>query len=306
MKGLVIENTGSFYKVKTKDKEIYTCKIRGKFRLENFNLKNPVAIGDLVEFILPKKEDLGLIINILPRKNYISRISPYNFKINQILASNLDLVILVALPIFEEANLLFIDKFLLSAKFFNVNPLILFNKIDLLDDEKKETLKKMKDSYKKIGFNSMSISAIESKLDNLKKILKNKITLLTGNSGVGKSTIINKIIPTLKIKVREISSKTNKGKHTTSYSKMFDLDENSYIIDSPGIQSFYPSNIKIEDIYLYFPDFKKYSNCKFYNCIHIYEPNCGVKDALHEGLIQKFRYNNYKKIIEEKIKLLKS
>lgn len=304
MQGIVIESTGALYKVKAKDKKIYTCKIRGKFRLQNLKLTNPIAVGDNVEIkISEKKTETPIIIEILPRKNFISRKSPYKVRYNQIIASNLDQAILVSLPFFEESNLLYIDKFLVTIEFFKIKPLILFNKIDILNKNQKNILLDMIQKYKKIGYNALEISAITSKnLNNFKKILKNKISLLTGNSGVGKSTIINKLIPNISLKTKEVSLKTQKGKHTTTNSIMLpldDKDDNSFIIDSPGIQSLFPSDIEKNNVYHYFPEIKALSKCKFYNCIHIHEPGCKVLEAKKKGLIENFRYQNYKKIVEE-------
>ncbi len=302
MQGIIIETTGSFYKVKTKNKNIYTCIIRGKIRLQNLKLTNPIAIGDIVEFEIKEKTKISVITNILPRKNYISRKSPYKTRYNQILAANLDLAILVTLPSFSESELLFIDKFLITTEFFNIKPLILFNKIDLLNKINLNNLSIMKKKYKKIGYNSLDISAKkEIRFEKLKTVLKGKISLLTGNSGIGKSTIINKLIPNTYLKTNEISTKTNKGKHTTTNSIMLSIDNNSFIIDTPGIRSLYPSEIEKKNIYHYFPEIKSLANCKFYNCIHIHEPGCKVIEAKEKGFIEEFRYNNYKKIVQENV-----
>ncbi len=297
MKGFIIESTGAAYKIKAEDGNVYNCIMRGKFRTEQFNLTNPIAVGDRVLFKLENKNSLGVINEILPRKNYISRKSPYRKFYSQILASNINQVILIASPFVNDTNLFFIDRFLLTSEFFNVKPLIVINKIDLLTKEQKKSIQELSSDYTSLGYNIINISALEgNNFQILLNNLKNKVSLLTGRTGAGKSTIVNKLDPQINQRVREVSSKTNIGKHTTTNATMFEIKKNTYIIDTPGIQFLTPNGVKRNEISHYFPEMISIGKCKYNDCIHIKEPGCKVLEAIDKGKILKSRYRSYKKL----------
>ncbi len=326
MQGLVIQSTGSSYKVKDEKGKLHICKIKGKFRLQDLKLTNPIAVGDKVNFELgANKNDTPVIDKIFSRKNFICRQSFHKKGHNQIIASNLDLAALISIPFVKDSNLLYIDKFLVTAEFFQITPLIVFNKIDLLNEKEKIKLKNVIDNYNKIGYKTISISALkEEDIDQLKELINNKIVLFTGNSGVGKSTIINKLIPSASQKIGDLSI-WNKGKHTTSSSIMFQLGNDTFLIDTPGVQSIYPKQSTITEqidtsdpywkkfqidtrlligidkdkLYYYFPEMMKLPKCKYYNCTHVHEPSCEILKALDKSKISQSRYNNYKKLIDE-------
>ncbi len=291
--GTVIKSTGSNYLVECQ-KQTFECKIRGKMRLSNLRTTNPVAVGDLVEF-----ED-GVIKEILPRKNYIIRKSINLSKESHIIASNLDQCMLVATLIMPQTAMEFIDRFLLTAEAYKVKAIIVFNKSDLYDDLR-ELLDETMDIYKRIGYECLAVSAKTGDgIEQLREILKDKTTLISGNSGTGKSTLINKIDSNLNLRTGEISQYNFSGKHTTTFAEMFPLEFGGRIIDTPGIKGFGIIGLSQEDVAHNFPEiFSKLKNCRFYNCAHTNEPGCAVKQAVDDGEISPSRYHSYISIISD-------
>lgn len=300
-RGLVIKNTGSWYLVKTDDGRVMECKVKGNFRLKGIKSTNPVAVGDRVRIIL-NPEDTAFICEIEDRKNYIVRKASNLSKQSHILAANLDMCMLIITINHPETSTIFIDRFLASAEAYSVPAILIINKVDLYNEEEMHYANSLCNLYEYIGYPCIKISATEGiGMDNIKDKLKGKITLFAGNSGVGKSTLINKILPDRIIKTGEISSYHNKGMHTTTFSEMFELPESGYIIDTPGIKGFGTFDMEIEEIGHYFPDiFKISSQCKFNNCTHRNEPGCAVREAVEKHEISESRYASYLNMLEDK------
>lgn len=301
MKGLVVKNTGSWYQVYTENGEFIDSKIKGSYRLKDIRSTNPIAVGDKV-FIEKNKEGTALITHIEERKNYIIRRSSNLSKQVHIIAANLDQAFLIVTVNYPITTTTFIDRFLVTAEAYQVPVTIIFNKIDRYKDADKEYLDALINLYEIIGYPCFKICAKKNEgIDLLKNLLKDKITLLSGHSGVGKSTIINRLIPELNIKTRNISEYHNKGMHTTTFSEMFFLPEGGYIIDTPGIKGFGVIDMEDAELSHYFPDIFKFSkNCKFSNCTHRREPGCAVLDALENNYISQSRYRSYLNILEDK------
>ena len=294
MNGLVIKNTGSWVEVKTNEGDKFQCKIRGTFRLKGIRSTNPIAVGDYVEFTMDN-EGQRLITDIADRKNYIIRKASNLSKQSQIIAANLDLVLLVATVSHPETSTMFIDRFLATAEAYNVEACLIFNKTDLLTPEEKEYQEAVIYLYEGIGYRCHEISCFTGEgVGDLIKELKGKVTLLSGNSGVGKSTLINKIIKKEKAKTGDISSYHDKGMHTTTFSEMYETESEGYVIDTPGIKGFGTVNFKKEEVSHYFREiFKESENCRFSNCTHVNEPGCAVIKALKEHRISESRYASY-------------
>ncbi len=297
--GLIIKSTGSHYLVKDIDNKIFECKIKGKFRIKGIRSTNPVAVGDIVDFIMPENAELGFITNIHDRKNYIIRKSINLSKRSHIIAANVDAAFLIVTLAYPKTSTEFIDRYLVSAQAYNIPVNIVFNKIDIYDKETLKKLKELKDVYEKIGYNCIETSATKKiNLQIIKNLLKNKISVISGHSGVGKSTLINAIDNKLNIKTSEISEFHKTGKHTTTLTEMFELSSGGYIIDTPGIKGFGIIDMDKEEIYHFFPEiFQLSKNCQYYNCTHIHEPNCAVKKAVETGIISLSRYNSYLSIM---------
>jgi ribosome biogenesis GTPase len=302
MKGLVTKSTGSWYDVKNDQGDIMKCRIRGKFRIKGIKTTNPVAVGDWVEYIQEPNKDTGVITNIYPRKNYLLRRSINLSKQYQILAANIDQVFLTATIIQPETTTIFMDRILATAEAYNIPAVVLINKVDLLDtpelQKKKEELKSI---YQKAGYPVLEVSAKTGmNLDTLKDLMKDKTSIFTGHSGAGKSSLINAIDPKLNLKVGDISTAHQQGKHTTTFAQMYDLDYGGHIIDTPGIRGFGVVDMKPDEIDHYFPDIFKYKQyCKFNDCKHINEPGCAVKPAVQSGDIPLSRYKSYLQLLEE-------
>lgn len=299
-KGLVIKSTGSWYSVRLDTGETYECRIQGKFRIKGIKSTNPVAVGDRVEVKIGKDDD-HVIVKIEERRNYLVRKSINLSKQTHILASNLDRALLIATINYPQTTTVFIDRFLVSARAYGIPVTIVFNKFDAYSDKDKEQLAYLLDIYESIGYQCIITSAKESK--NIKKvsdILKDKITVLIGHSGVGKSTLINKIDPSLDLKTAAISDIHKQGKHTTTFAEMFDLKDGGSIIDTPGIRGYGLINMEKEELYHFFPEiFNESHNCKFHNCTHVHEPKCAVKEAVEEGRISSSRYESYLSMMKE-------
>ncbi len=300
MKGLVVKNTGSWYQVKTDDGELTECKIKGNFRIKEFRSTNPIAVGDWVEF--EKTVDgTAMIHTITERKNYIVRRSSNLSKQFQILAANLDLVALVVTVNYPETSLIFIDRFLATAEAYRVPACIVFNKIDCYSAEETEYLDGLINLYTSLDYPTFKISAKNStNIDQLMTFLSGKTTLFSGNSGVGKSTLINAIAPHSLARTREISSYHNKGMHTTTFSEMYELLSGGHIIDTPGIKGFGTIDMEAAEISHYFKEiFKISADCRFANCTHVHEPGCAVQEAVKEHYISTSRYQSYLSVLKD-------
>ena len=299
MKGLVIKSTGSSYTVRTEDGMIVNCKLQGKFRIQGIKTTNPIAVGDNILFIRDNEQGDGSITDILPRKNFIYRKSVNLSKISHIIAANIDSAFLIISMIDPRTPLGFIDRFLVAAESFRIKTVLVFNKMDLYDSNLQQTQKRLQKTYTDIGYQCILISALTQEgIAVLKSEMKDKVSLFSGQSGVGKSSIINCIEPDLQLKVANISNYNNKGKHTTTFAEMFELSFGGFIIDTPGIKEFGLIHYIKEEISHYFPEMLQLlSQCKFNNCTHTHEPGCAIKQAWEEGKIANSRYQNYLAII---------
>ena len=295
MIGLVIKSTGKNSLVKAKNK-VYKCTLRGNFRLEN-NFSNPIVSGDLVKIEIDNNEN-GIITEIFERENLFIKKSLKDNKAH-VIGSNIDQILIICSFKKPYTKLIFIDKCISAANFYNIKPIIVFNKIDLLKPEEISKLKEIEKKYSSIGINFCKISATDRfNLEVLNKLLKNKKTLFIGNSGVGKSTIIN-LISKSNQKIDSLSSKTGRGKQTTTFSEIFEIDSKSLIVDSPGFKDFYFYDIEKEDVKYLFKEFIEIQkNCKFNNCLHLNEPNCEIKKNIGNKIWSK-RFSSYLSIIKE-------
>ena len=296
MQGTVTKSMGLWYLVEGADGISYQCRLKGKFKLDNKKISNPVAVGDRVKLI----EDEGnaeawIISEILPRENYIIRTSPKKKGHGHIIASNIDLAVVVATVANPRTSLGFIDRFLVTAEAFRIPAMILCNKIDLLSEKELIGLKEKMKEYEVLGYKTGYISALNSKdVEDFKKILFNQTTLISGHSGVGKSTLVNQLIPEADQKTSEISEFSEKGIHTTTFAERFKVAENSYIIDTPGIKELGLAEIEKEELSHYFPELRELlGQCKFNNCTHTHEPGCAIAAAYEEGKISQSRYDSY-------------
>ena len=301
MKGLVIKNTGSWYSVKTDTGKVVECKIKGNFRLKGIRSTNPVAVGDNVEIAL-NSEGTAFITHIEERRNYIIRKSQNLSKQSHILAANVDQAFLIVTVNYPQTSTTFIDRFLASAEAYSVPVVLVFNKCDILSDDERHYQQSMVHLYETIGYECREVSATTGEgVDGLHALLKGKITLLSGHSGVGKSTLINKILPEANLRTAEISDAHNTGMHTTTFSEMLELPEGGYIIDTPGIKGFGTFNMEPEELTSYFPEIFHFSKgCKFSNCTHTHEPGCAVLKAIDDHYIAQSRYQSYLNMLEDK------
>ena len=302
MKGVVYKSTGSWYTVKTEQGDTYECRIKGKFRIKGIKSTNPVSVGDHVDFKLETKNDqvTGVIEHIYERQNYIIRKSVNLSKQTHIIASNIDVVFLLVTLNNPPTFTAFIDRFLVTAEAYGIKAVLLFNKIDTYDEEEILEIKYLAAMYREIGYECVGISAKTGKnVDQVKEIMKNKVAMFSGHSGVGKSTLVNAIEEGLSLRTAEISEQHKQGQHTTTFAEMFDLSFGAKIIDTPGIKGFGVVDIEKEELGDYFPEFFKLkSECKFNNCLHINEPKCAVKEALDTETIPWSRYKSYIQILE--------
>ena len=301
MKGLVIKNTGSWYTVRTDDGRDVESKVKGNFRLKEIRSTNPVSVGDRVDIDI-NNEGTAFITRIEDRKNYIIRRASKLSKQSHIIAANLDQAMLIVTVNYPITTTVFIDRFLATAEAYSVPVKLVFNKIDRYKGEDKEYLDALINLYTTIGYPCSTLCAkTEEGLDALKAELKDKITLLSGHSGVGKSTIINKLVPGVNLRTGDISEYHNKGMHTTTFSEMIPLPEGGYLIDTPGIKGFGTIEMETAEISHYFPEIFKFSeDCRFNNCSHRHEPGCAVLQALEDHYISESRYKSYLSILEDK------
>ena len=301
MHGLVIKNTGSWYTVYTDDGQLIDSKIKGNFRLKGIRSTNPVAVGDFVE-ITCNQEGTAFITAIDDRRNYIIRKSSNLSKQSHIIAANVDQAFLVVTVNYPETSTKFIDRFLASAEAYRVPVVLVFNKCDLLSAEELHYQEMMMQLYDTIGYQCVSVSAIEGTgLDTLHDLMKGKITLLSGHSGVGKSTLINSLLPGMNLRTSEISDAHNTGMHTTTFSEMLKLPDGGWLIDTPGIKGFGTFDMEREELSSYFREIFHFSkDCRFSNCTHTHEPGCAVLKALENHYIAQSRYESYLSMLDDK------
>lgn len=302
MTGLVIKNTGSWYTVLTDDGQTIDCKIKGNFRLRGIRSTNPVAVGDRVEIKVSPEQAVAFITEIKDRRNWIIRKSQNLSKQSHILAANVDQAFLVVTVNYPQTSTTFIDRFLASAEAYRIPVVLVFNKTDLLDDDELRYQQMMIDLYDNVGYECRAISAENGDgIDELRDMLRDKITLFSGNSGVGKSTLLNKLIPGVQLKTAAISDAHNTGMHTTTFSEMLRLPFGGWAIDTPGIKGFGTFDMEPEELSGYFRDIFYFSkDCRFNNCTHTHEPGCAVLKALEEHYIAESRYNSYLSMLNDK------
>ena len=295
MQGLVTKSTGSWYQVQTEDGQKYDCRIKGKFRIKGITTTNPIAVGDQVDFELEPDQGTGVITKLYDRKNYIIRKSINLSKQAQIIATNLDQAFLVVTLASPRTSLGFIDRFLVTAEAYDIPARLIFNKLDLFSDEGLEILEAYKSIYEDIGYPCFQVSALEgTNIDEVKAELKDKVSLLSGHSGVGKSSLLNAILPDLELRTNQISEWSDKGMHTTTFAEMFELPEGGFIIDTPGIRELGIIDIEQQELSHFFPEMRsRMHDCRFNNCRHINEPGCAVLEALENGEIEPSRYESY-------------
>lgn len=301
MHGLVIKNTGSWYTVKTDEGVIIESKIKGNFRLKGIRSTNPVAVGDRVELIL-NQEGTAFISAIEDRRNYIIRKSSNLSKQSHILAANIDQALLLVTVNRPQTSTTFIDRFLASAEAYRIPVVLLFNKIDLLDASERRYQELLSRLYTTIGYRCLALSAQTGEgIEALRELLMGQISLLSGNSGVGKSTLINCLLPDAHLRTAEISDAHNAGMHTTTFSEMLPLPEGGYVIDTPGIKGFGTFDIEREELGSYFKEiFRLSKDCRFNNCTHTHEPGCAVLQALQNHVVAESRYQSYLNMLEDK------
>ncbi|MEJ5961446.1 ribosome small subunit-dependent GTPase A [Pedobacter immunditicola] len=295
MRGLVIKSTGSWYQVHATDGQNYDCRIKGKFRIKGIQTTNPIAVGDQVEFDLEPNANTGVIHKLIERKNYIIRKSINLSKQAQIIAANLDQAFLIVTLASPRTSLGFIDRFLVTSEAYRIPTMLIFNKLDLFSGEGLEILAEYKNIYEKIGYPCYEVSALEgTNIDQIEKLLKDKTTLFSGHSGVGKSSLINVLLPGREIKTGIISESSDKGQHTTTFAEMHTLPFGGYLIDTPGIRELGIFDIRPEELGHYFVEMRALMNqCRFNNCRHVNEPGCAVITAVEEGKIDLSRYESY-------------
>ena len=295
MKGQVIKSTGSWYIVLDGTGRQWECRLRGKIRLDGLRSTNPVAVGDKVDFEQEPGKETGVIKRIEPRNNVIVRKSVNLSKASHIIASNVDLAIVVATMANPRTSTGFIDRFMVTAEAYHIPTALIFNKCDLYDDDLIGDMAELIEYYSSIGYTSLGVSAKTGfKLDELKALMQGKICLFAGHSGVGTSALVNALDPSLNVRIGEISDVHNKGKHTTTFAEMHHLSFGAWIVDTPGIREFALYDMEKETLAQRFPEMRNLmSECRFANCTHIHEPGCAVKEAVEQGDIADWRYSNY-------------
>jgi ribosome biogenesis GTPase len=295
MQGLITKSTGSWYQVQTAGGQRIDCRIKGKFRIKGLVTTNPIAVGDVVDFEMEPEQETGVITNLHQRKNYIIRKSINLSKQAQVIAANLDQAILVVTLASPRTSLGFIDRFLVTAEAYGIAAKLVFNKVDLFSDEGLNILADYKAIYEDIGYPSYEVSALEgTNIDIVQGLLKDKVTLFSGHSGVGKSSLINALLPDLELRTHMVSEWSDKGMHTTTFAEMFELPQGGFIIDTPGIRELGVIDIEKQELSHFFPEMRlRMHDCRFSNCRHINEPACAVLEALENGEIELSRYESY-------------
>lgn len=302
VKGIIVRSTGSWYNVLTENGATVDCRLKGIFRTKGIRTTNPLAVGDQVEVVLSEKGDENVIVNILPRHNYMIRKATRLSKASHIIAANIDGAFLVVTLAAPRTSLGFIDRFLVTAEAYHVPVSLIFNKMDLMTEpEERARLEEIKNIYTFVGYPCFETSAATgSGVDEVKNALISKVSLFSGHSGVGKSALINAVEPQLQLKTGVISEYHQKGMHTTTFAEMLPLSAGGFIIDTPGIKEFGMVDLNKEEISHYFPEMAALiHNCAFHNCTHTHEPNCAVKKAVEEGKINENRYRNYLSILND-------
>lgn len=302
MKGLVMKSTGSWYLVRSANGTLHRCRLRGKIKLKDLKVSNPIAVGDTVDFELEEAgEATGVISRIADRTNYIIRKSTHKTAHSHILAANLDRALLVVTLVSPGTSFGFIDRFLVTAEAYDIPVTIIYNKSDLYDAETAQYQGQILKMYEQIGYPGIICSTVTAQgMDEIKTLLTNCKTLFSGHSGVGKSTLINLLAPDLNLKTTEISEYSDKGKHTTTYAEMFEIEPDTYIIDTPGIKELGLVDIPREELSYFFPEMRERLNqCKYHNCLHLNEPGCQVQQDLKAGAISITRYESYRSILDE-------
>jgi ribosome biogenesis GTPase / thiamine phosphate phosphatase len=296
MKGLVIRSTGSWYDVRDTDGGVWQCRLKGKLKIKGLKVTNPIAVGDWVQWEIEGQEArTGIISDIEPRENYLTRASVHKTAHAHILAANIDQVIVIATLTFPRTSLGFIDRLLVTAESFRIPSVLIFNKQDLFDDYLKASQESVIEIYESIGYQCIVTSTVTGEgIGDFQNLLQNKVSLLSGHSGVGKSSLLNAIMPDLNLRTKEVSTFANKGVHTTTFAEMFEIAPDTFIIDSPGIKELGLIEIEKEEVGHYFPEMRELlGECRFHNCLHIDEPRCAVKAAVEEGSIAMSRYQSY-------------
>ncbi|GAB2784914.1 ribosome small subunit-dependent GTPase A [Rhabdobacter roseus] len=295
--GLIIRSTGSWYDVREEPSgHIWQCRLKGVFKIKGLKVTNPIAVGDRVRYeIEDEVENTGTILEILPRENYMIRQSVHKTAHAHLLAANVDQAILIATLVFPRTSLGFIDRFLVTAESFRIPGVLVFNKQDLLSEDFVAFQQELIDLYESLGYRCLTTTAISGGgLEELRQLLRGKISLLSGHSGVGKSSLVNAIAPTLHLRTQEVSSFANKGVHTTTFAEMFELEAGTYLIDSPGIKELGLVEMKPNEISHYFPEMRdRLNECRFHDCLHVNEPGCAVKQAVEDGAIAMSRFESY-------------
>ena len=301
MKARIYKSTGSWYVAKTEDGKMYNARIKGIFKIDEITSTNPIAVGDEVEMVIEDiAEESAMIDTIYDRRNYVARVSPHNKRQHHIIASNLEQSILFATLKEPKTSQGFIDRFLISCESYHIPAIIVFNKADLYKKKEIEKFALLNEIYESIGYNVVLVSVQDNKgVDEVKALLHNKTTLLSGHSGVGKSTFINAVFPQFNLRTQEVSGWSGKGLHTTTFAEMFDLESGGQIIDTPGVREFGIVDVSKQELSHFFPEMRALINdCQFNNCMHINEPGCAVKDAVNIGTIAIDRYASYLTILD--------
>ena len=301
MKARIYKSTGSWYVAKTEDGKMYNARIKGIFKIDEITSTNPIAVGDEVEMVIEDiAEESAMIDHIYDRHNYVARVSPHNKWLHHIIASNLDQSILFATLKEPKTSQGFMDRFLISCESYHIPAIIVFNKADLYKKKEMERFALLKGIYEAIGYKVVLVSVQDNKgVDEVKVLLHNKTTLLSGHSGVGKSTFINAVFPKFNLRTQEVSGWSGKGLHTTTFAEMFDMDEGGQIIDTPGVREFGIVDVSKQELSHFFPEMRALINdCQFNNCMHINEPGCAVKDAVNAGTVSVDRYASYLTILD--------
>lgn len=301
MKALIYKSTGSWYSAKAEDGKFYNARIKGVLKIDGITSTNPIAVGDHV--IMERESEMDentMISEILTRKNYIARVSPHNKHQHHIVASNLDQTLLFATLKDPKTSQGFIDRFLVSSESYHIPAVIIFNKADVYRNKELEKFEEVKHIYERIGYKVILTSMVTKQgTEEVRELLKNKVTLMSGHSGVGKSTFINTLFPQLKLKTKEVSNWSGKGMHTTTFAEMFDLPIDGQIIDTPGVREFGLVDITKQELSHYFPEMGRLINdCQFNNCMHINEPGCAIKKAVNDDVIHPDRYVSYLTILD--------